>query len=504
MISQKGRAAMLSALFLFTVCVFGQDDALAAKAQEAKALMSAGRFEAAIPLYRDLVKAVPGNPGLLLNLALAQHMAGREREAIPNFEIVLKSIPNAMPALMSLGAARLAVSQPTLAIAPLQKALAVEPDNVDARGMLATALMYTKRYSEAAAQYRVLSDKAPDDSRAWYGLGMSYQGLSTEAFEQMQKLDAKSVWVLALVADSRVQRRQYRSAFFFYNEALKQLPKLHGVHAAMADIYRKTGHAEWASEEDSKEQGLAAPDCAAHLFECRFVGGKDLEILSTKPAAAKPNFEALYWRTKAANELAMQAFFRLGQLPESIELHQLKAEIARDSGRPKEAVDEWTAALKLAPEDLRARQELAAALFMANDYTAAFEQASALLKTMPGAADLNFIAGDSLLRLEDAERAEPYLRKALKADPKLAAAGASLGLALSRLGRNAEAVPLLEQSLTLDDDGSLHYQLARAYQAAGNAEKARGAMARYQELVARNQKAKEEVAREAQIGPPLR
>ncbi len=495
---------MLSALFLFSVCVFGQDDALAAKAQEAKALMAAGRFEAAIPLYKDLAKMVPGNPGLLLNLALAQHMAGHEREAIPNFEIVLKSMPNAMPALMSLGAARLAVSQPALAIAPLQKALAAEPDNVDARGMLATALMDTKRYGEAVAQYRVLSEKAPDDSRAWYGLGMSYQGLSTAAFEQMQKLDAKSAWVSALVADSRVQRRQYRSAFFFYNEALKALPRLHGLHAAMADIYRKTGHPDWASDEDLKEQELAAPDCAARPFECRFAGGKNLEILSTKPAVAKPDFEALYWRTKAANELAMQAFFRLGQLPESIELHQLKAEIARDSGRLKEAVDEWSAALQLAPGDVRVRQELAVALFTANDFAAAFEQVSTLLKIMPTAADLNFIAGDSLLRMEEAERAEPYLRAALKADAKMAAAGASLGLALSRLGRNAEAIPLLERSLVLDDDGSLHYQLARAYQAAGNAEKARGAMARYQELMERNQKAKEEVAREAQIGPPVR
>ena len=146
-------------------------------------------------------------------------------------------------------------------------------------------------------------------------------------------------------------------------------------------------------------------------------------------------------------------------------------------------------------------------LFLANDYKAAFEEASELLKAMPGSAELNFVAGDSLLRLEDAEKAEPYLRAALKADArglgaKMGAAAASLGLALSRLGRNAEAIPLLEKSLDLDDDGSLHYQLARAYQAAGSADKARAAMTKYQELVERNQKAKEEVAREAQIGPP--
>jgi tetratricopeptide (TPR) repeat protein len=115
---------------------------------------------------------------------------------------------------------------------------------------------------------------------------------------------------------------------------------------------------------------------------------------------------------------------------------------------------------------------------------------------------MNFTAGDSLLHLEDPEKAVPYLEAALSADPKLLPADASLGLALSRLGKNAEAIPHLEKSLELDDDGSLHYQLARAYQAAGDREKARTTMERYQEIVKRNQEQKEEVAREAQIASP--
>ena len=73
---------------------------------------------------------------------------------------------------------------------------------------------------------------------------------------------------------------------------------------------------------------------------------------------------------------------------------------------------------------------------------------------------------------------------------------------LSRLGKSAEAVPHLERALELDDDGSLHFQLANAYRASGNAEKARAAMAQYQEIVKRNEEQKAEVAKEAQIGPP--
>ena len=204
----------------------------------------------------------------------------------------------------------------------------------------------------------------------------------------------------------------------------------------------------------------------------------------------------------AANELALQAFFRLGQLPPSVELHQLKAEIARGQNQHLEAVKEWRAALELSPANPRLEHELAVSLFMAADYHAALDQAVRLLKSDPHSPDINFMAGDSLLRLEQPEQAVPYLRAALAADPGLRAADASLGLALARLGNSAEAVPHLERALELDDDGSLHYQLARAYQAAGAQAKARATMEAYQEILKRNQQAKEEVAREAQIGPP--
>src|SRR5207253_1025145 len=48
-----------------------------------------------------------------------------------------------------------------------------------------------------------------------------------------------------------------------------------------------------------------------------------------------------------------------------------------------------------------------------------------------------FHGGDSLLRLEQTEQAIPFLRAALAADPGMLAADASLGLALTRLGKNA-------------------------------------------------------------------
>jgi tetratricopeptide (TPR) repeat protein len=379
--------------------------------------------------------------------------------------------------------------------------LAADPKNADVRGMLAGALLDTERFDQAAAQFRELTNVSPNDPRAWYGLGTSYQRLAGAAFERLQKADATSPYLAILVADARGQRRQFRSAFALYQEAAKKFPNLHGIHAALAEVYRKTGHAEWAAEEDKKEAALPAPDCRAHPAECEFLAGHDVP-LTAPPKTAAPSAESMFWQVKAANELALQSFFRLGQLPESVELHRVKAEIARGQGKHLESLQEWRAALALSPGSPGLEHEVAVSLFMTADYQSALDAAIPLLKVDPRSDELNFIAGDSLVRLEKPEQAVPYLQAALAADPKLLAADASLGLALSRLGKHAEAIPHLQKALELDEDGSLHYQLAGAYRAAGQAEKARATMAQYQGIVKRNQEQKEEGAREAQIGPP--
>jgi Flp pilus assembly protein TadD len=51
----------------------GED--LAAKSKHGNELMAAGRYAEAAPVYRELVEALPGNPGLLLNLGMALHLA---------------------------------------------------------------------------------------------------------------------------------------------------------------------------------------------------------------------------------------------------------------------------------------------------------------------------------------------------------------------------------------------------------------------------------------------
>ena len=260
--------------------------------------MAEGRFADAVPLCQELVKALPSNPGLRLNLALALYMSGRNAEAIPEFEQVLKVEPNSMPALLSLGAAHLHMNDPAKAIPPLTKVVEIDPKNVNARGMLASALLEVNRAKEAAVQFRKLSTLTPDDPKAWHGLGRSYEALSAQAFQELNKTAEDSPEWLSLIAESRLTRHQYRSAFYFYHQALDKQPRFRPALTGIAAVYRASGHADWAVAAEQKADAIHI-DCSREKAACDFAAGRYLDAAGSKSA---------FWRARAYNELARQAF----------------------------------------------------------------------------------------------------------------------------------------------------------------------------------------------------
>lgn len=489
----RGRSAWRAALFLLAATLAAQPGDLAEKSHRAKELMAAGRFAEAVPLYEELCRALPSNPGLRLNLGLALQMAGRHQEAIPQFERVLKLEPQNAPALTSLGVSKLETNDAAGAVAPLTKLVGLQPADANARGLLANALLSLDRTKEAALHFRKLTALTPDDPKAWFGAGQCYESLARQAFEELNRTAEGSAEWLALVGESRIGQRQYRSAFFFLRQALDKQPNLRGAHALLADIYQATEHPDWAQTERRKEAAMAPPNCAREKAACDLAAGRLLDAA----ASANP-----YWRSRAYNGLALEAFSRLGKLPESVELHALQAEIFDNHGQHREAAAEWEAALRLAPGDPRLEHELAKALYLGRDYARALPALRELLRREAGAADLQFFAGDSLLQLERAEEAIPYLQAALQADPALTPAHAALGIALARTGKAAEAIPHLEAALETDEDGSLHYQLGRAYQAAGQPAKAQQALAQYQKIQDRSEAEKRKLEEQARITAP--
>ncbi len=457
-----------------------QTDAAAAESQRARQMMAAGRYAEAVPLYEKLVRGMPANPGLRLNLAMALHLSGEDAKAIPHFETVLKQQPNALPALMLLGAAYLRTGNPAKAVPILEKAMTIAPDDAQGRAMLADGLLMLDRYAAAIPHLRKLAAADPANPRPWYGLGRSYEAVAQQAFDALEKMGPDSPWWLMLAAEARVKLGRNTAAFTLYRAVLDHQASFRGVHTGLADVYRKTGHAEWAAAEEEMERKLPPLTCAAPSSECHFLKGRYAQALSLALARKSP--EALYWQSRAANELARAAFAQLAKLPPSVESHQVLAELYRNLGRHGDAIQAWKAALELAPGDPHLEQELATSVYMSRDYAAAEKMARELIAKDPKVAEMHFILGDSLMNQQQPEQAAEPLRKALGLRPDYPAAQAVLGRALLQMGRSAEAIPHLVAALPADSDGSLHFQLSRAYQGAGQSEKAAAAMKTYQAM----------------------
>ncbi|HEX9185996.1 MAG TPA: tetratricopeptide repeat protein [Vicinamibacteria bacterium] len=476
----------------------GEDPA--ALSRRGSEMMAAGRYAEAVPVYRELVKAVPGNAGLLTNLGMALHLSGQDREAVPPLEAALKLAPDSGPAALFLGLARLGLGRPAEAVAPLRKAVRLQPGSREARSSLADALLALDRHAEAEPHLRRLAEEDPEDPAAWFALGKACEALAGRAFGRLLEADPESPLTLALVAEARLDADETTAAFRLYRQALERAPAQRGLHAGVAEVYRRTGHPDWAAAEEEKEKRLPRADCARDTLECAFAAGKHRDVLAA--ASKLETAAARYWLARSANALAVEAFGRLTALPPSAPSHAWTAAQQRTEGRYAESAEEWRRAIALAPRDPRLALELAVTLRLSQDLAGAQQVLEAVTRDDPDSPEASYLLGDVLLARQQPEPAIPLLEKAVRLAPGLLEAKGALGRAYALVGRAADAIPHLEQSLPADTDGSLRYQLARSYQAAGQAEAARRALADYQEFRKAAGASPETPAPEASITPP--
>jgi predicted Zn-dependent protease len=268
-------------------------------------------------------------------------------------------------------------------------------------------------------------------------------------------------------------------AFVIYRSVEAQLPGMVTIHDSIAQIYARSGHAEWAVLERTRGV-IPAGACADRKALCEFRAGRYRAALDI--ALNGSDAQSRYWRARAARELARAAYARLDSLPDSPERRASRAAIARAEDRHQDAVTELTAALKLAPGNPALTFELATASYAARNYEHALTTVDPMLRARPDDPRLVKLAGFSLLQLRRPEDALPLLQRAAAMDPADPGPGLALGRAHVQRGDYAAAIPLIEPHLGTDSDGSLHVQLARAYAGIGQREKAAALLTRSEEL----------------------
>jgi tetratricopeptide (TPR) repeat protein len=493
-----------------------------------KELLADGRFEEAIPVYRELVRALPGNPGPVMNLGLALHMSGQEREAVQQFQKVLRLAPNHRPARLFLGAAYLGLKLPAEAVGPLRAVIRAEPMNTDARLLLGQALLALERYRSAVEQFQKLTELDPNNPKAWNGLGLGYEGLASRDFVALEKGALGSAYWLVLVGEARASVGMSVRAFLLYREALSKMPGLRGVHRAIAQIYRNNNHADWASIEEEKENQLPPLDCGearafksplrvagpktapgmsrpdgktlSRKLECAFWAGRYEELVALSKGSN--TLEAQFWRIRAYNELARKAFARLAQLPPSAEVHELLATIHFNRRRYAESAREWEEALRFSPGNLFYQERLAVTLASGREYNRARSILEDLIRKSPNSLELNYWLGFTLVELAEVDKAIPLLEQAVAADPLHPAAHKELARAFMQAGHAEKAIPHLKTALPADEDGSMHYQLSVAYRRTGQPELAKEMVNKFREIDERARALEGAPGQKPEITPP--
>ncbi len=331
---------------------------------------------------------------------------------------------------------------------------------------------------DTVAKLRTAAMAAPRNPDVWYALGQAYNAIKQDALASLTNA-SDAPWRALISADAFEENGHLTDAFVLYRAAQESLPTMITIRDSIARIYERTGHPEWAAVERGKIH-VRADACATRPAMCEFRAGRYRTALDA--AVKGSDAESRYWTARAANELALAAFKHLDTLPDSAERRSVRAAMAQAQERYTDAVTELKAALRLAPQQPELEYQLAAAYYAARDYDATVATLSPLLQAYPDERRLLSLKAQALSQLQRADEALPILKQLVERAPNDPRMKLALGRAYIQTANFSAAIPLIEEQLHTDSDGSLHMQLARAYSAAGQRDKAAPLLARSEDL----------------------
>jgi tetratricopeptide (TPR) repeat protein len=246
-----------------------------------------------------------------------------------------------------------------------------------------------------------------------------------------------------------------------------------------ATLYAAGNYGEYTAQLEPRLQQLSAADLqllvssaySTAKYRIAFEAGQKLALNAATEA------EGLYWETRSAQKLAIEALARASAIDSnSPTLHVLLGDVYRQRRYYPDAEQEYRKAMALQPEDTGAMLGLSLTLLADSENDEALRIARAAMKKNPEDPELNAVVGEILSAQHDFSAAEPYLRKALNTKSELIPhVHALLGRVYAETNRTQQAITELQMGLADDKDGRLHYQLGRLYLKVGDRDSAKKA-----------------------------
>jgi Tfp pilus assembly protein PilF len=322
--------------------------------------------------------------------------------------------------------------RPDLAIPEFQAILAIDPNNLDARGNVGVLEYFQGQYAKAVPDLRAALAADPDLWKLQALLGMSEKRIGETS-------------------------------------------------KARGDLEKAFPHLE--------EQKLRVR-AGLELIEIDYAGrdlDKAAEIVNQLRRLEPTDVDILYAAHRIYSELSDETMLSLAMVaPDSARMHQLMAhELARQA-KDELAIANYRMALKLDPQRADVHYELAEMLYTQSGASAQAEaekEYKIALAENPFDEKSECRLGDIALRHSDPKTAFAYYTRALEMQPD--DSGANLGLAkvLMSMHEFAKAAPKLERAVQLEPfDPAAHYRLGVLYRDLGRAEESRHEFAEFEKL----------------------
>ncbi len=418
----------------------------------AESYATSNEWPSAVIHFQSALAASPNRAGLHVELGEVLLRAGKVNQAIREFDEELRRDPGNPHALVRRGEARLLQENVEAALQDWEKAIAIDVEQ-------------TERL-----------------------LGLREAGFGDSALEQLTDATREKIQKLAGDLQDRNSPAAHLALAFLAeqngNFSRAATEATLAASTARKDVADKTcteadvdlalQHGQFSEVAPCVELALTSRTSAKlriRVASALLEAGEyetALRTLEGLPAADRNSAEVSYWRARGYEKLATAAYLRLYQAdPNSYRLHQLMGDLEAAKGDDGKAIEAYRAAIALRPSVSNLHYSLGHLLWKdlkVPEARVEFEAELALNPRHPGA--LNDL-GDTYLLEHQPHKALPYLVRALAADSGNPDIHRDLGTAYSELGDYRKAEEHFKIAMSNDHDGSVHYKLARVYQALG-------------------------------------
>jgi tetratricopeptide (TPR) repeat protein len=432
---------------------------LAPKSSRAEQLLAesyatSNQWPSAVIHFQNALAASPNTSGLHVELGEVFLRAGKLRQAIDEFEAELQMNASNLRAIVRRGEAKLIRGEVDGALQDWSKAIAIDPAQVE----------------------RVL--------------GIRQTGFSDAALEQLPEMDQKKLAQLAPELRNR-NTAAARLALAFIAAQTGSTSQLAGdyVDAGTQNANTKSGCSE-ARIRTQLNQGhfsgltpcaLRGLEGSSANFRIQVAGAMveagdyepALALLAALPLSHRQLPEVAYWRARGYEKLATAAYLQLYEAdPNSYRLHQLMGDLEASRGDDRKAMEEYRDAVAAKPSIPNLHYSLGHLLWKNLDVSGARSELEAELSINPHHAGALHDLGNTYLLEHQPEKALQYLNRALAIEPDSPDIHLDIGTAYTQLSQFQKAEAEYKIALPTDHDGSIHYKLAKVYQALKRSEEA--------------------------------